>query len=285
MDFLPVTVTNPAGTLSPLVVDSPHSGRDYPADFAFTCPLPMLRQAEDFLVDQLAAVAPQAGAALVAANFPRSYIDVNRAEDDIDPAVLAENWPTPLRLTERTALGLGLIRRLCMTGVPVYAAPLPVAAVKKRIENYYRPYHAALCQALDVRVRKFGFSFLLNMHSMPGRSLDDIHAARADFVLGDRLGASCDPSWTRKVAGLLQDMGYSTALNEPYKGMEIVRRYGQPAAMQHALQIEINRRLYMDERKLEIHEGFAELQKNLGAFFIALAGELSTDLAEPLAAE
>jgi N-formylglutamate deformylase len=284
MVFAPVTILEPAGSPSPLVVDSPHSGRNYPADFAYICPLPLLRQTEDFLVDELVAGAIKAGATIIAANFPRSYIDANRAENDIDPAVLAEEWDAPLMFSERTALGLGLVRRLCMTGVPVYEAPLAKSDIKQRIENLYRPYHAALAGAVEQRLRLFGASYLLDCHSMPSRSQDDAHAFRPDFILGDRNGTSCDPAFTSKVRDLLQEMGYSVALNEPYKGMEIVRRYGQPAAGRHALQIEINRRLYMDERRLELHEGAEILKLNLTAFLVSLAASLQA-VPEQLAAE
>lgn len=285
MAFQPVTLMPPVGALSPLVIDSPHSGRLYPADFAYTCPLPLLRQTEDFRVDELVSGAVQAGATVIVAEFPRSYIDVNRAENDIDTAVLAEAWDEPLQLTERTALGLGLVRRLCMTGVPVYAAPLPVREVKRRIETCYRPYHTALDEAVKKRLGLFGKSFLLNCHSMPSRSHEDGHAFRADFVLGDRNGTSCDPSFTRMVSDLLQEMGYSTALNEPYKGMEIVRRHGKPETGRHALQIEINRRLYMDERKLEKNEGFLQLSANLTQFFTQVVANLLSAQIQPLAAE
>jgi len=285
MSFRPVTITEPTGFLSPLVVDSPHSGRIYPADFAYTCPLPLLRQTEDFLVDELVAGAVDTGATLIAAEFPRSYIDVNRAEGDIDPAVLAAPWPAPLELTERTMLGLGLVRRLCMTGVPVYAAPLGVDDVMQRIDAFYRPYHAAVAAALAVRARMFGAAYLLNCHSMPSRGQEDGTTLRADFVLGDRGGTSCDPAFTRCVSEHLQELGYSVALNDPYKGMEIVRRYGTPATGRHALQIEINRRLYMDERKLEKTEGFDRLRRDLTALFALLANDLMRDAATPLAAE
>ena len=285
MNSQPYTLLQPATAPSPLVVDSPHSGCDYPADFAYACPLPLLRQTEDFMVDSLVAGAAQAGATILAANFPRCYIDVNRGENDIDPALLADAWDAPLQLTERTPLGLGLVRRLCMTGVPVYASPLPAAEVRQRVEKFYRPYHAALDAALQERMRHFGFAVLLDCHSMPSRGHDDGITPRPDFILGDRSGTSCDPSLTRKASDVLQEMGYSVALNEPYKGMEIVRRHGLPREGRQALQIEINRRLYMDERKLEPHEGFSNLQSNLTVFFATIANNLMQELAQPLAAE
>jgi N-formylglutamate amidohydrolase len=285
MGCQPFTFIEPAVPTIPLVVDSPHSGRDYPDDFDFECSLDLLRQTEDSWVDELVAGAAQAGAAFLAAQFARSYIDVNRAEDDIDPAVLAAPWPTPLAPSQRTLLGLGLVRRLCKSNVPVYRGPLAVAEVQKRIENFYRPYHATLENAIAQRLRRFGECYLINAHSMPGQSFEDLPSRRPDFVLGDRQGESSDPAFTGRVCTLLREMGYSVALNDPYKGVEIVRRHGRPHEGRHALQLEINRRLYMNEQTLEKHNGFARLQADLAAFFRMLADDLMRDAPEQLAAE
>ncbi|MDX2027585.1 MAG: N-formylglutamate amidohydrolase [Alphaproteobacteria bacterium] len=284
MALAPFTIIESSSLASPLVVDSPHSGRIYPADFDFTCPLPLLRQTEDFRVDELVMGASESGASVLKAEFPRSYIDTNRAEDDLDPALLAEPWPAPLMPEDRTLLGLGLVRRLCKSGVPVYRAPLSVAEVQKRIVQFYRPYHAALEKLIAARIAKFGTCYLINAHSMPGWNSEDRRQRRPDFVLGDRNGTSCDPSFTRRVRDLLQDMGFTVALNVPYKGMEIVRRYGKPHAGRQALQLEINRQLYMNEGTLETHEGFPRLQRELTVFFTALAAELRSDRLD-LAAE
>ena len=184
------------------MVDSPHSGRAYPDDFDFECSLTMLQQTEDSYVDELVTSAAQAGAIVIAAEFPRSYIDANRAEDDIDPAVLAEPWPTPLQPSERTLLGLGLVRRLCKSGVPVYRAPLPVTEVQKRIGDYYRPYHDALQKTVASRMKQFGECYLIDCHSMPGQARENSPARRPDFVLGDRNGESCDPAFTSRVCAI-----------------------------------------------------------------------------------
>lgn len=281
----PFTLLEPTITPAPLVVDSPHSGRDYPDDFDFECSLDVLRQTEDSYVDELVTSAAQAGATVLAAEFPRSYIDVNRAEDDIDPALLAEPWPGPLQPSARTLLGLGLVRRLCKSSVPVYRGPLPVAEVKRRIHECYRPYHAALEKIIAQRMRQFGECYLIDAHSMPDKGSDNQSARRPDFVLGDRNGESADPSFTGRVCTMLREMGYSVALNDPYKGVEIVRRYGQPHKGQHALQLEINRRLYMNEQTLEKTAGFAKLQTVLAAFFKILANDLMRDGTDRLAAE
>lgn len=285
MSLQPYIITQPVVNESPLLVDSPHSGRIYPADFNFSCPLPLLRQTEDSYVDELIAGAVQAGASVITAEFPRSYIDVNRAENDIDPLLLEEPWPEKLQPSERTLLGLGLVRRLCKSNVPVYAQPLSVGEIQQRIEKFYRPYHAALAQLVDDRKKKFGECYLINAHSMPGQGNENRTLPRADFVLGDRDGTSCDPSFTRYVHHILLDMGYSVALNDPYKGVEIVRRYGRPQHGEHALQLEINRRLYLNEQTLEKTSGFTQLQKNLTSLFQILASDLADSGPDKLAAE
>ena len=281
----PFSLILPKDTPAPLIVDSPHSGRDYPADFHNACGLPLLRQTEDFLVDELVAGATDAGASVLAANFPRCYIDANRAENDIDPAVLAGPWPTPLAPSERTLQGLGLVRRMCKSGIPVYDAALPVAEVEKRIRDYYGPYHQALQDLITKTMTVFSECYLVDCHSMPDRASERGGGSRPDFVLGDRNGTGCDPSFTSHASQALQEMGYSVALNDPYKGVEIVQRYGQPQKGQHALQLEINRRLYMNEATLEKNKGFERLQRNLTKFFGALASELIRGMPDRLAAE
>lgn len=285
MALRPYIIHEPTTSKTPLLVDSPHSGRIYPADFYYACPLPLLRQTEDAYVDELVAGATEAGATLLTAEFPRSYIDVNRAEDDIDPLLLDEPWPQPLNPSDRTLLGLGLVRRLCKSNVPVYAAPLPAKEIHKRIEKFYRPYHAALESLVQGRIDLFGECYLVNAHSMPGHGYDNKIQARPDFVLGDRDGTSCDVVLTRYARTILQDMGYSVALNDPYKGVEIVRRYGQPHQGRHVVQLEINRRLYMNEQTLEKTSGFAQLQRNLTQFFKTLAEDLAQAIPDRMAAE
>ena len=288
MTFQPYMIFEPQGRdarQTPLVVDSPHSGRIYPADFAYTCPLHLLKQTEDSYVDELVFGATLAGASLLMAEFPRSYIDVNRAEDDIDPTLLLEPWPKPLNPSERTLQGLGLIRRLCKSSVPVYGALLETKDVEERILHFYRPYHLALEKMISARVENFGECYLINAHSMPGQSYENRTARRPDFVLGDLCGKSSDTSFTRQVGDMLQEMGYSVALNDPYKGMEILKRYGRPMRGQHALQLEINRQLYMNEQTLEKHDGFDRLKADLTLFFQTLATNLLRDIPDRLAAE
>jgi N-formylglutamate amidohydrolase len=265
---------DPAGPALPLVLDSPHSGTHYPADFDHLPPRAVVRQAEDTHVEALYAAAPDVGATLIEALFPRAYIDPNRHISDMDPGVLDEPWPGPIAPSRKTDLGIGLIWRLAHGGVPMYAGPLSLADVERRIALYYEPYHAAVAAALDERHRRFGAVWHLNCHSMPAVGdvmSDDPGRTRADFVLGDRDATTCEPELTAFVAATLSGMDYSVAINDPYKGVELVRKHGRPAERRHSLQIEINRRLYMDEATLAKTAGFAALQADLAHLLEALA--------------
>lgn len=258
----------------PLVFDSPHSGAEYPADFGYACPLDILRMAEDAWVDELYAAALDHGATLVGALFPRSYLDANRHPADIDEALLDAPWPGEVRPSEKTRLGQGLVRRLAKPGLPVYERKLSVAEMQHRIRTYYEPYHAALQQALDRLHGKFGVVWHINCHSMPAHGNEmssDPGAARADFVLGDRDGTTCDPALTDFVRRVLAGRGYEVKVNDPYKGVELVRRHGRPAENRHSLQIEVNRRLYMDEKRITKNDNFANLAADIGHLVEALA--------------
>ena len=259
----------------PLVFDSPHSGTDYPADFDHSVSRAMVRQAEDTHVAELYRAAPAYGATLVEALFPRAYIDPNRHVADIDAELLAGAWPGPVNVSRKTELGIGLVWRLAEGGVPMYARKLAVAEVQRRIADYYEPYHAALARALDERFAACGVVWHVNCHSMPavgGVMSDDPGRERADFVLGDRDGTTCEPEFTAFVAAQLRAMGYAVAVNDPYKGVELVRKHGRPGERRHSLQIEANRRLYMDEVTLEKNAGFAVLETNLTQIAASLRG-------------
>jgi len=262
---------DPWGPPLPLVFDSPHSGTWYPPDFGHAVPMAVLRQAEDTHVERLFAAAPAAGAVLIEALFPRSYIDVNRALDDIDPALLAEPWPPevpPGRLNpgEKCRLGMGLVRRLALPGLPLYDRALPVAEVRGRIERCYLPYHDALDAALGGLHARFGAVWHVDCHSMAARGSEmtpDGAVVRADFVLGDRDGTTCAPDFTELVRSVLAAKGYDVRVNDPYKGAELVRRHGDPRAGRHSLQIEINRGLYMDEPTREPNARFRQTAADL----------------------
>ncbi|WP_159910750.1 N-formylglutamate amidohydrolase [Pantoea sp. 18069] len=265
----PVEVFAPTARALPLVCDSPHSGTAYPADFGHCVEMALLRRGEDTDVHRLWQRWPAHGATLLAATFPRTYIDVNRSADDIDPAQLATAWPSPLAPSVKTRQGLGLIwQRIIRDGqpTPLYDRQLSVAEVQSRLQGYWQPYHAALRQAIDDSVARFGGVWHLNLHSMPNdvyRRLGRTDATLADFVLGDRDGTTCAPEFIRLVGELLQAGGYSVAYNEPYKGVELIGRIGQPQLHRHSLQIEIRRPIYMDEDTRAPNAGFAPLQAHL----------------------
>ena len=251
----------------PLVLDSPHSGNEYPEDFGCSLPLDKQRQAEDSYVDELYAAGPDFGATLIAARFPRSYIDPNRSLLDIDATLLEAPWPGPAMPSPKTARGIGLIWRVLDTGESIYKRKLTVEEVKRRIVHYHQPYQRAVKDALDGVHRHFGGVWHLNLHSMPAVSStiseEGPGKSRADFVLGDRDGSTCEPGFTASIAETLRDMGYQVKINDPYKGVELVRAFSDPQAQRHSLQIEVNRRLYMDERTRERNAGFEALRANL----------------------
>jgi N-formylglutamate deformylase len=272
-----LTVEPPTTALVPLVLDSPHSGTDYPADFPYACPLAELRTAEDAFVHDLFGAGPGLGATLVHAHFPRALIDPNRAETDIDPDLLAEPWPEPLAPGEKSRLGLGLIRRLALPDLPVFSRKLTVAEVRAWIERFYRPYHAAVVDALARHRRPDGFVLLINCHSMKatGNAMNtDTGKTRPDFVISDRDGTTAAPQWTRLIVDHLRDAGHSVAVNDPYKGAEIVRRHGAPAEGRHAIQIEINRRLYLDQETITPTAGYAALKADLTRLLAAVVARL-----------
>ena len=268
---------DPAGEMIPLVLDSPHSGTSYPEDFDHAPPRAIVRQAEDTHVATLWRAAPAYGATLIEAHFPRAYIDPNRSLDDIDVELLEDSWPEPLTPSRKTQQGIGLVWRLAREGMPMYARKLTAAEVRARIDGYWQPYHDELSAVLDARHQRFGAVWHLNCHSMPaiGDALaDDPGRERADFVLGDRDGTTCEPAFTQVVADTLRNLGYSVMVNDPYKGVEIVRRYGRPQERRHSLQLEVKRTLYMDEISLATSAGFARLEADLARLTSNIASHL-----------
>ena len=271
---------------SPLVLDSPHSGTRYPPDFAHACDPLVLRRAEDTHVEKLYDFAPALGAAWVEAYFPRSYLDANRNLTELDVNMLAGPWPGEVasdpKVLTKVRLGKGLIWRMTDEGVPLYDRQLSVAEVQARIANCWQPYHAAVAQAIEQAHAAHGFSIHLNCHSMPAvaasHATDFPGLAHADFVVGNRDHSTSSPALAQLVCEHLAGLGYDVSLNHPYKGVELVRRYGEPARHRHSLQIEINRKLYMDERSLALHDGFEPLKASLRSLVGLL---LATDPRQP----
>jgi N-formylglutamate deformylase len=256
---------------SALVLDSPHSGTAYPADFSHACEPRVLRRAEDTHVEKLYDFAPGLGVHWIEALFPRSYLDVNRDTTEIDVALFDEEWPGPVAtdsaVLSKVRLGKGLIWRTTDEGVPIYQRKLSVAEVQARIAQCWRPYHAAVAQAIDTAHAQHGYSIHINCHSMPAvasrYSTEFPGEEHADFVVGNRDETTSSPELGRLVCEHLRGLGYSVAYNHPYKGVELVRRYAEPAAHRHSIQLEINRKLYMSEETLEPIEGFEPLKVHL----------------------
>ncbi len=257
---------DPTGEPLPVVFDSPHSGALYPQDFRHALPRALVRRAEDGFVNELYAAAPRHGATLLHALFPRAYIDPNRAPDDIDQSLLEEPWPGRIRPSSKVALGIGLIAKREPDG-PVYDRKLSLTEVRHRLDDYYWPYHQALEQVLNERHDRFGAVWHVNCHSMAAVSTEispeGPGVRRPDFCIGDRDGSTCAPALREVVVETLRALGYTVTVNDPYKGVELIRRYSDPARKRHSLQIEVNRGLYMDEQRIERNGGFAVLQANI----------------------
>lgn len=261
----PATVTLPAEHTLPVVFASPHSGRQYPRDLLENARIGSfeLRASEDAFVDQLFAAAPKLGAPLLAASFPRAYVDVNRAALELDPRMFDGELPGNAEIHSMRALsGLGSIPRVVSGGVEIYKSRLSVEEAIARIETYYHPYHRALQKLIDLTREKFGYCILIDCHSMPGDSRDSAKN-RVDLVLGDCYGSSCHPSLTRFVDDCVRDMGFVPSHNDPYAGGYCTRHYGRPEENVHTLQIELSRALYMDESTITPHRGFDILRDQM----------------------
>jgi N-formylglutamate deformylase len=262
-------VHEPTAAPIAIVVDSPHSGMEWPADFHPAAPREAILTTWDAFVDQLWSGALSAGATLITACFPRAYIDVNRAADDIDPELVDGEWPTPLTVSDYSRRGMGLIRRQALPGVPMYDGPLSVVAIQARIDLWYRPYRAALAYALDRAHAHFGTVVHVNAHSMKSRANAmniDSGAVRPDIVVSDRHGTTADAALTSWVADWFRAQGYTTQVNVPYQGGDLVAHFGAPASGRHSVQIELNRGLYMHESTFERSAGFDPLQRALTTF-------------------
>lgn len=253
--------------LRPVVLDSPHSGFRMPADFGTVLNEHDLRDGEDCWIDELWAPAAERGIPLLAAQFPRTYIDANRHAADIDPDLLDAPWPGEWRPSGKARIGKALVWRTLDDGRPLYDRRLTVDEVQRRIARYHQPYHRALQRLLDAAHARFGVVHHINCHSMnPVSGLmgeGGAGVARADIVLGDRDGSSCDPEFTAFVRERLAGFGYDVKVNDPFKGVELVRAYADPAAGRHSLQLEVNKRLYMDTATREKTDGFFTLQQHL----------------------
>ena len=265
-DPAPFVLTRAAQS-SALVFASPHSGRHYPAALMEATRLDGLsiRQSEDGYVDQLIAGGPTQGASLIAAIYGRAYLDVNRSPLELDPTMFDGELPMDqVRASARVSAGLGVIAKVVAEGQEIYRDRLAPTEAQARLQNVHQPYHAALSDLLAQTQRVHGLAVLIDWHSMPSAaSGGGWGRAGSDFVLGDRHGTSCGSGLTRLVDESLTRMGYQVARNSPYAGGYTTEHYGCPSQGIHALQIEINRRLYLNEADLTLSQGFAGLKRNL----------------------
>lgn len=273
----PVRVLAPAEQRAPVVLASPHSGSFYHPTFLAASRLePLaLRRSEDCFVDQIFAAAPSLGMPMLAALFPRAYLDPNREPFELDPGMFADVLPSHVKTrTDRVRAGFGTLARVVSSGAEIYRERLPFAEAEARVRTLYVPYHDALGRLIETTVARFGAAILIDCHSMPsigGPSDSDAGQERADIVLGDRHGASCAPCVTETAERALCELGYNVVRNDPYAGAHTLIRYGRPERRVHAIQIEINRALYVDEASLAKLPGFNDLVRRMTRFLHAMA--------------
>jgi N-formylglutamate amidohydrolase len=280
----PFAVSEPAALSGPVVCNSPHSGRYYPSRFIAQSRLDLatLRRSEDTFVDDLFADAVKFGVPMMRANFPRAFLDVNREPYELDPRMFEGRLPAFANTRSlRVAGGLGTIARVVGDAREIYGRLLPVEEALARIELYYKPYHRALRRMIVNAQRAFGVAVLIDCHSMPSSASGRDERPRADIVLGDRYGTSCAASVTDVVEESLRAAGYSVLRNKPYAGGFITEHYGDPAAGLHAIQIEVNRALYMDEREYRKTPRFEAVRSDLGRMIAKLSQATARGI-EPL---
>jgi N-formylglutamate amidohydrolase len=256
----------PVARSLPLVLASPHSGTEYPADFLAASRLDpvALRRSEDSFVDELFGAAPCLGAPLLSARFPRAYVDVNREAYELDQSMFTDTLPKFVNVgSPRVRMGLGTIARIVASGEEIYAQKLRFAEAQRRIERLYRPYHRALRGLVEETEALFGGCLLVDCHSMPSGAGSACEKSAADIVLGDCHGISCAPQFVEAARRFLTERGFAVAINAPYAGGFTTVHYGRPNVQRHALQIEINRALYMRERDYQRKPYFPRLVQDL----------------------
>lgn len=261
----------------PFILSSPHSGRRYPPEFlaASSLDLETLRRSEDCFVDELFAEAAYIGAPLLCALFPRAYLDPNREPYELDPAMFEDALPAYANTRSlRVVGGLGTLARVVTDGAEIYRDKMLFAEAQRRIESLYLPYHRRLRDLIDSTRERFGYAVLIDCHSMPsigGYMDEDSGHDRPDIVLGDRFGTACSPNLTQLAEETLNRMGYSVVRNNPYAGGYTTDHYGRPVKFVHALQIEINRALYMDEKVFERRNTIARVSRDMRYLLQSLA--------------
>ncbi len=277
----PFVLIEPLRRTAPLIFASPHSGRRYPPELLADARVSLisLRRSEDAYVDELFAGAAVHGACVLSATIARAYVDLNRDPAELDPEMFDERPPkSPQTNSARVQAGLGAIPRISGDGQTIYRRKLALSEADQRINNVHRPYHALLQNLVTETKEHFGCAVLIDCHSMPNNARG---AHAPDIVLGDRFGASCHPSVTALAEATLRRLGYRVARNTPFAGGHTTQSYGRPAAQVHALQIEINRGLYLDERTLERTNGYVRVRADMSRLAEALsAAALHRSLAQ-----
>lgn len=275
----PFMVLRPARQTAPLVIASAHSGRAYDQAFLAASRLdPLaLRRSEDSFVDELFAAAPSVGVPMIAAEFPRAYCDPNREAWELDPTMFEDALPPWVNThSPRVAAGLGTIARVVSSGDSIYRKKLRFSEAERRVRECWEPFHAGLSALLDDTSRQFGTVLLVDCHSMPTGALSG--RGPVDFVIGDVHGTSCSSEVTRLIEALLSGLGYRARRNDPYAGGYITRTYGRPETGRHAVQIEVARRLYMDEARFERRPEFSHVARQMASVLTALAEQAPTIL-------
>ncbi len=253
----------PDKRLSSVVFASPHGCGTYPSSFLQQTVLDehTIRSSEDAFVDDLFASAPEFGAPLLMAGAPRAFVDMNRSQEELDPSLI--NGAKRQGHNPRVASGLGVIPRVVANGREIYRGKIPMAEAKRRIEIYWRPYHLALQGLLDEAKAEFGHAILIDCHSMPNEAMDGITRvgnARPEIVLGDRFGAAASAEIVDRVESAFASTGLTVTRNAPFAGAYVTQAYGRPSRRQHAIQVEIDRALYMDEQRIVPNENYDEFK-------------------------
>jgi N-formylglutamate amidohydrolase len=270
----PFEILEPAAWRAPIIFNSPHSGSAYPEAFlrVSRIDLPALRRSEDSFMDELIGGLSDRGFAVVRVHFPRSYVDVNREPYELDPRMFAGRLPSFANTRSmRVAGGLGTIPRVVGDGQEIYRERLAVDDALSRIETLYKPYHRALRRLINRVHQSFGTAVLVDCHSMPSIGVSRDEPRRPDVVIGDRYGTSCAPLLPDRVEQTMGRLGYSVGRNKPYAGGFITEHYGNPASGLHVVQLELNRAVYMDERRREKGPRFAQVVADFAALADALA--------------
>jgi len=271
----PFEILEPSDWGGAILFNSPHSGSVYPKSFLAHAQLDLatLRRSEDSFVDELFAGVVGRGFPLMRAHFPRCYVDVNREPYELDPRMFDGRLPSFANTRSmRVAGGLGTVARVVGDAHEIYDQRIPVDQALARIEGLYKPYHRALRRLLTALHRDFGAAVLIDCHSMPSVAGSKDDRPRADFVIGDRYGTSCVPVVAETIEAALTGVGYSVSRNKPYAGGFITEHYGNPSVGIHAIQLEVNRALYMDERRYERSANFAGLAAHLVMLADRVAG-------------